>query len=813
VGEQVAIGSSHSILAGDNALLAQLQGDEFTRGGVGQVRLRLENPTAVASEVVTARNSGKLASDEMRLVMEDLQGNVLASQAIQLAVGNGLVTVRDGRTVARVGALDVLETGPFSISVPAAAPEQVRLRLEADFLHHQTGLPGELKIGGLRASRELMLIDTPYYGELEAIEPEQVQAGDSLTLRGRAINRADQQPLAGAELSLVLSVRGFEQVVRVVTDAQGAFAYQYKTAASDSGEYQVSLVYPGIQTRPVHGRFLVQGAAFSPSKVDTRFPRNYEQLVTIVVEAGHDTPLKNVRLEYVQATGTSSLPTGIKVQQGSALNLEPRQRGNLVLRISGDNSAAASGLLDYRIVADGLTRPIGQTRIQYNLVESMPVAKVSPGQIRTGMARESEQVETVSLSNVGLEALRNVRLSLLDEQGGSAPDWVSLRSAQNLGDLPVGASLPIDVAFRPGATVPEGDYYITLRIGSDNHATVDVPMSAAVTQSGKGGVIFQVEDIYTGTLDEQGQRILGLKGARIKLQNRKVLTSEFTATTDERGQALLQDIPAGEYSYRISAWDHDDLAGQLWIKPGVIQDQRVFLMSKLVTVEWSVKEITLNDSYEIILNATFKTNVPTALVMIEPLVINLPAMRKGDVFQGELTLSNYGLIRADNVKAALPTGDARTRIEYLRALPDTLEAGDVVVIPYRIVALQSFDPDDELNGAAGCWGFSYHGRVSYDSICPNGMVVPGGANVSWSANGSTGSCGGGGGTGGIGGGGGGAGGWGGWGGGWWSGVGFIPRPTPLTSDKQCAPPPDCESCNPNGGGFGGGDGGHGGGNP
>ncbi|MDZ4338027.1 MAG: hypothetical protein U1A62_30580, partial [Pseudomonas sp.] len=171
----------------------------------------------------------------------------------------------------------------------------------------------------------------------------------------------------------------------------------------------------------------------------------------------------------------------------------------------------------------------------------------------------------------------------------------------------------------------------------------------------------------------------------------------------------------------------------------------------------------------------------------------------GDVFQGELTLTNYGLIRADNVSANLPSGDARTKIEYLRTVPNTLEAGDVVVIPYRIVALQSFDPDDELNGAAGCWSFNYQGVVNYQSICANGQIVPGRANVAWSANGRTGSCGSGSGGGGIGGGG--AGGWGGWGGGGWGG-GFIPRPTPVSNDKQCPPPPDCDN-----GGCGGANGG------
>ncbi|WP_157763206.1 hypothetical protein [Pseudomonas citronellolis] len=798
-GESVAIQRSESLAVDENTLLAQLLADEFTRGGEGNVRVRLENPSAVITELVTARGNGTQASDEMRLVLEDMDGNVLARKAVKAALGNGLVTVRDGRTVARVGALDALEAGPFGIAVPVDAPDQVRLRLEVDFLHHQTSMPGELTIGGLRSSRDLTLVDAPYRGELVSISPEQVQVGDKVTIQGRALRRTDDQPLADVELKLVLSVRGFERVMTVKTDTQGAFEYTHETVEGDSGEHLVSLVHPSIQERPQHGRFLVQGATYSPALVKAEFPRNYEQTVSIVVEAGQDTPLRNLRLEHVQPGGGGGLPKGMWVEHGAPLTLAARERGTLTLRVSGDNEAAESGLLDYRIVADGLSREIGQTRIQYRLVEARPMVKVSPTQVRTGLSRESEQVEQVTLSNSGLDVLRNVRLSLLNEQGGRAPDWVSLRTAERLGDLPAGASQLLAVAFRPGADVAERDHYFMLRLESDNHPTLDVPMSAAVTQSGKGGVIFQVEDIYTGTLDKEGQKILGLRGAKIKLQNRNVLSSEYSGATNERGQWLLEKIPAGEYSYRISAWDHEDLSGQLWIKPGVVADERVFLMNKLVNIEWSVDEMPLDDRYEINLDATFQTNLPTALVLIEPLVINLPAMRKGEVFQGELTLTNYGLIRADNVQANLPTGDARARIEYLRSVPSELESGDVVVVPYRVVALQNFDPDDVLKRGASCASSNYRGSVNYDSVCANGQVVPGRSGVAWHVSGKLSSCTGGcssceGGGVGIGGG----------GGGWGDGWGGIQKPTPLPGSKQCPPPPDCENDECGSGGNGGG---------
>ncbi|KTT63973.1 hypothetical protein NS383_17575, partial [Pseudomonas oryzihabitans] len=740
-GQQAQVVRQQSLPVGTNGVLAELVPDEFIAGVRGNVRLRLTNPTAVPTELVTALGNGAQASDEARLILEDLQGNIVTSEPLKAFIGTGLVTGRDGRTVARVGGLETVDAGPFTMLVPEGAPERVRLRLEATALHYHTGQADELQIAGVLSSRELTLAKTPYYGELTRVSPTAVQAGETVTLSGRALARDTQKPLAGVELKLILATRGFEQVVSVTTDTQGAFEYRHVTATTDSGNYQVSVIHPNLDARPRSGSFSIKGASVSPALVKVSFPKNYEQAVDIVVAAGHDTALQNVRLEYVQPSSNAGLPAGIQVTQSAPLTLAAQQQGTLTLRIKGDNSAAASGLLDYRVIADDLAQPLGQTRIQYSLGEASPVVRIQPSQLRTGAVRGTEQVESLTLSNTGLEVLRNARISLLNDQGSAAPEWVSLRTPDWIASLPVGASSLINIAFTPAASLSEGDYYFTLRVQGENHPVVDIPLSIAVNQSGQGGVIFQVEDIYTGTLDKQGQRILGLQGARIKLQNRKVLSAEFAASTDAKGQVLLKDLPAGEYSYRLSAWDHEDLTGQLWIKPGLTQDERVFLKSKLVTVEWSVKEITLQDRYDILLNATFKTNVPTALVMIEPLSINLPPMRRGDVFQGELTLTNYGLIRADNVTSKLPSGDARVRIDYLRPVPKTLESGDVAVIPYRIVALQSFDPDDQLNGAAGCWSFSLWGSIQYDSICTNGMVIGGQASLVWNASGNTSSCG------------------------------------------------------------------------
>src|SRR5699024_9800506 len=124
-------------------------------------------------------------------------------------------------------------------------------------------------------------------------------------------------------------------------------------------------------------------------------------------------------------------------------------------------------------------------------------------------------------------------------------------------------------------------------------------VSVSITQSGQGTVQFDVADIYTATLDAQGQKIPGVKNAVIKLQNEAVLTEQYTITSDDQGIASLADIPTGIYRYRASAYDHMDVSGRIMIRPGVTINEHIFLEYQLINIEFDVTEKTIKDEYDI----------------------------------------------------------------------------------------------------------------------------------------------------------------------------------------------------------------------
>ncbi len=216
----------------------------------------------------------------------------------------------------------------------------------------------------------------------------------------------------------------------------------------------------------------------------------------------------------------------------------------------------------------------------------------------------------------------------------------------------------------------------------------------------------------------------------------------------------------------------------------------------LVTVEWEVVEIPLEDRYEIVLKATFETDVPAAVVVAEPPSFRLPKMEPGDVYQGEFTLTNYGLIRADNVHMTPPPPDPYFRYEYLVDLPETLEAKQRITVPYRVISLRSLDrAEDGTASGGGCSSYSACATISSDSQCPAG--VQSGSAASHCAGTGGGCCPGGGGSVGSSGSGVGV--------GSSSGSGSISSSGSSSALTQgCAP--DCESCGGGGGGGGGGPG-------
>ncbi|RDE22352.1 hypothetical protein DV711_07010 [Motiliproteus coralliicola] len=756
-GENVSIGQHKEVIVGDKALFATLNLETFTRGSTGQASFTLENSSDVETEIILARNDGNSASNEVRLILEDLDGNVLSTQPVRQFSG-GVINVSNGAMVARLAPGERFTSALFEVPVPAASPDQVNLRLEIDQFHYQVGRSTHVAIEGTGNRRQLSLADLPYEATVDSITPAQLYGDGEVTISGQVIDSVTDAPVAGAPVTLVTQVRGFEQQANLFADGEGAYRYTFDPQGN-AGDYTVSAIHPDSITRPGQGSFQVQNAGVSPANIEIQVPRNYTQSVSVRVNTGYASALNNIRLKQLVAPGddalSPSLPTGISLDPGTPLNLAAKRSGYLKLQFSGNNNAADTGTLYFAVVADdstdgaasGSELELGRVALSYRLAEAVPALRASPSYIDSGVGLGKAVTETVTLTNTGLETLKNPILTLLDDQGNPAPSWAYISGNATPGDLAVGESLPVQLTFNPPAETSEGDLEFRLMVDGDNLDPFPVQAFLAVVSAERGKMSFHISDIYTATPGDDGLLIPGLAGAKIELQHEKVLSEKHTRYSDSYGDVLFPDLAAGDYRYRISAFDHDSVSGRIRVKSGVTGFEEVFLMNALISVEWEVKEITIEDKYEIIVQAEFETNVPVALVVADPLSVNLPVMKAGEVFYGELTLTNHGLIPAQSMSANLPTGNQYVSMEYLAEVPETLGSGEVFVLPYRVQALNDFDPAlDGDAGGGGCGSFQLNGQVKYSSVCSNGAVVNSSTGTTWSSSWQSSSCGGSGGS-------------------------------------------------------------------
>ncbi|MDB6172921.1 MAG: hypothetical protein JWL59_2232, partial [Chthoniobacteraceae bacterium] len=692
-GEKVSIVRHSNVPLGSGKLQVDVVPGDFLQGGNGKVQFRVANGSEEEIEFTTASGSGSLPSPEIRFTLLDTDGNVIATEAFKAVTGNSVVTLPNGRSVVRLPAGAEYVSPETSVALPSTAPENLIVRLEIDTIYYHQGQVDQVMLPGLQSRRDVSALQTTYTGEVTSVSPAESNGDQDVVIAGHAIARIGGQAIPNARLLVVVSKDGFERTNEVVTDGSGNFAYSFRPATGEGGGlYNVWAVHPDLTARKVQQTFVVRRVLVTPRESGFRTPRNYSQPLSFSASTGEAVTVHNLRLQYLPEDQVGGvLPEGIIVQVGEPIPvLGPKLSASLGAKVSGSGDAAQRSDLVLRAVSDE-SGSGGWQKVVIHLEfgEASALLRTTPGFITTGVNPGGSVTETVNYENAGLADAQGLSFSILNQNGSVAPNWVSLTSS-GATDLVVGANRPVGINLQPPASIAEGDYFFILRARTENYTSSDVNVHVAVTTAGQGGAIFKVRDPYTGTLDENGSVIQGLRNARIELQNEQVISIFQTLTTDAFGEASASNLPAGPYKYRVNADKHVTSSGRLWIRPGASANQDVAMQYNPVTVEFEVVPITIQDRYNIVLKATFETNVPAPVIVIDPPAVNLPRMCKGDVYNGEFTITNYGLIRADDIKVPVPQSDAYFKVELLGGIPTTLGAGEVMRVAYRMTAIANF---------------------------------------------------------------------------------------------------------------------------
>jgi choice-of-anchor C domain-containing protein len=654
-------------------------------GGVAAITQCVFNHGTVPMDIVVRRNGGASPGDvQLRLLNDE-------GLEVAFAAFNGLVSG------ARIGnGFDYVRIEPgreqcfdLSILVPAGLDTGVGLRfvgavssfgydLEGTPLLSDAILSGEIRSGVVKAA---------YSGTADA-DKDSYSNDETIVISGQAIDETTQLPVANADLNVGFFVNGFRWFEGVTTDGNGLYSLEYEMSPALAGDFTVWAAHPDVFDTLEQDRFTIRRLFAAPSDGEIRSAKGEALSFNIDILNPGEQTLTGFALEFRAYTVNGSLDEIPEPRVHGTLvvpagfELSPKERKQIELTLAADLNAPDAAIAEYRIVSAEGAVSLFQAAV--TLQAPIPVVEVvtpAAGFVETSLDRGQERVVPVTVQNNGLEVLEDAVLTVPQDVA-----WMSTNLPLQpngtvlLGDIGVGESRTFDVVLSPPLAEPFGNQLDRFTVRGSNHASaLDIFVSATVTSELTGGIAFQVSNNI-------GQRVVG---ARVRLVNRAINDEVAGGDTDASGETALNGLQEGTWQWQVSAPGHATATGTIDVLPGLQVVEPVELSRNLVTVNFRVEPIPFTDTYHIVVEQTFFTNVPAPVFVLEPPVVDLGLVKAGDEFTLNAKARNTGLIKIFNIDVEGSRGGGLTVTPLTNFVPE-LRPGEMIQLPFlvRVEAVQ-----------------------------------------------------------------------------------------------------------------------------
>ncbi|MFM6603709.1 MAG: hypothetical protein ACKPH3_06455, partial [Dolichospermum sp.] len=256
-----------------------------------------------------------------------------------------------------------------------------------------------------------------------------------------------------------------------------------------------------------------------------------------------------------------------------------------------------------------------------------------------------------------------------------------------------GQSTKVSLLLQPSATQELTVYNGNVVISGDE-ASLSLPFNFRAISEAKGNLNINVVD-----------ELFFFAEGSPRLANATItLLDPFTGTVissekDADGILSKTDLAEGYYKLRITADNHDTYEQNIYISAGETEDIQAFLSRQTVKYTWTVTPTEIEDKYIITVQSTFETDVPIPVVTINPPLIDLKDLQVvGQVTQINMTVTNHGLIAANDVKLNFGSHPFYKIEPLINNAIDILAAKSSLTIPVRITRIADFDT---LSNSAG----------------------------------------------------------------------------------------------------------------
>ena len=462
-------------------------------------------------------------------------------------------------------------------------------------------------------------------------------ANTPVPLSGRATN-ALGSGVAAKLVNLHILTKGTERVISALTDSSGNFSTTWQPLPGEAGFYQIFATHPGVSVVPVQDEFRLVGMRANPASVAFKAVEASATSGSVTIENLSDLPLTGLSVTVVSQpaglqvgvnlTGGGTLPGGgTAALSYTVLPTTAQAYGNVVIRVGSAQGASVD-----------VTLAVSVEPLRPRLV-------ATPGNLVAGMARGRQAVVEFKLANEGGIPTGPIVIAL------PAVPWLTLATTNPLPPLLPGETnaTTITLLLTPAADLMLGAYEGSLALNSSN-ASLTVPFNFRALSESKG-------DLRITAVDELTYYAVGtpnLAGASVSVRDAVTHAAVATGLTDANGQFLVAQLPEAYYEIELTADKHTTYRNTHLLMAGRTNEISAFLSRQVVTYTWTVEPIEIEDRYQITIETTFETAVPIPVITIDPPVIDLALITAAET-QIMVTITNHGLIAANNMRLSFPT--------------------------------------------------------------------------------------------------------------------------------------------------------------
>ncbi|MDY6965908.1 MAG: NosD domain-containing protein, partial [Halobacteriota archaeon] len=438
--------------------------------------------------------------------------------------------------------------------------------------------------------------------------------------------------VSNATVTLEINVESFIRTFITNSRENGDFNFTFYPFDYEAGNYKLkAIVDCHSLERGAKEVFSINGLYLRPESDTIDMTEGYEYKLNLTLFNLGENILTGVNANLIDKN-TSDNVFGILNTSNLPNTLLPGENKTFTLIVQA--SEGELGETEFSVVVSTVQTSEEISEIIVRVHADNPILEVSSMKIEAGLNLNKSIIKSFTLSNRGYGTLKNVTLNQ------SVNSWMQLISNKSLEDLPPGENASIYFVIS-SFQIDVGNYSGFINISSTNHEPASVEVAAHVSNSSTGSLRFYVTDPFGGNIS----------GANISLVD-ETNFSTYNLTTDERGYALIDDLPVGRYIYDVFSGNNSMFPqmGSVEVDPlPSPKTVNISLGMSLIDFTWDLEPTEITDIYNIILKMKFETDVPVPVLVAHPsfLAYNF---EPGGIVNGNLHLINFGLVSIKDVK-------------------------------------------------------------------------------------------------------------------------------------------------------------------